>query len=375
MDFSFNEEQEAVRELARQIFSDHASHERLCEIETSKDGVDRELWQALADANLIGLAVPEAHGGSEMGVTEVSILLEEQGRSLAQVPVLATVVLGAMAIAEFGSDGQKSRWLPGVATGDAILTAALSEYASFDPARPRATAKRDGDAWLLDGEKTCVPAGHIAARILVPARTGDGTIGVFLLDPAADGVRLERQHVTNHEAHVQLTLSGARVEADDVLGDPAGGLEIVRFIEARGIAGLCSLQVGVAEEALRRTAEYTTVRKQFGKPIGSFQGVSLRAADAYIDIEAMRSTLWQALWRIDAGLPAAIDVGVAKWWACRGGQRVAHTAMHLHAGIGADVDYPIHRFLLWSKQLDLSLGGAPPQLARIGALLAAGQET
>ena len=374
MDFAFTEEQDTVRELARQIFADHASHERLREIETSKDGIDHELWDTLAQANLLGLALPEVHGGSEMGLTEVSILLEEQGRSLSQVPLLATLVLAAMPIAEFGSDAQKDRWLPGVASGETILTAALTEYASFDPARPRVTAKRDGDAWLLDGEKTCVPAGHLAARILVPARTSDDTIGVFLLDPAAEGVHIERQQVTNHEAQAQLTLSGAQVATDDVLGEPEGGIEIVRFVEARGIVGLGSLQLGVAVEALRRTAEYTGLRKQFGRPIGSFQAVSLRAADAYIDIEAMRSTLWQAVWRIDSGLPAAIETSVAKWWACRGGQRVAHTAMHLHGGIGADIDYPIHRFLLWSKQLDLSLGGASPQLARIGALLAAGRE-
>jgi len=162
------------------------------------------------------------------------------------------------------------------------------------------------------------------------------------------------------------------LSAADVLGDPHAGLPIVRFMVERATAGVCAILVGVAEEALRRTAEYTGVRRQFGHAIGSFQGVSLRAADAYIDVDAMRSTLWQAVWRIDSGLPAEVEVGVAKWWAGRGGQRVVHTAMHLHGGTGADIDYPIHRYLLWSKQLDLTLGGASLQLARIGALLAEG---
>jgi alkylation response protein AidB-like acyl-CoA dehydrogenase len=372
MDFSFNEDQDAIRELAGQIFSDHADHERLREVEASADGIDRELWDALAKANLLGIALSEAHGGSEMGVTEVSTLLEEQGRVLAQVPLLATLVMGAMPIAEFGTDAQRDRLLPGVSTGETILTAALSEYGSADASRPRLEARRDGDGWLLSGEKVCVPVGHLAERILVSARTGDDSIGVFLLDPSSDGVAIERLVMTNHEAQVHLTLSNARVSDADVLGDPHGGREIVRFIEERALVGLSAIQVGVAEEALRRTAEYTGVRKQFEKQIGSFQGVSLRAADAYIDIEAMRSTLWQAVWRIDAGLPAATEAAVAKWWACRGGQRVVHTAMHLHGGIGADIDYPIHRFLLWSKQLDLTLGGASPQLARIGALVASG---
>ena len=159
---------------------------------------------------------------------------------------------------------------------------------------------------------------------------------------------------------------------EDVLGDPKRGADIVRWLEERALIGLCSLQLGVAAAALAKTAEYVGVRKQFGKQIGAFQGVSLRAADAYIDVEAMRSTLWQAVWRLDTGAAASIEIGIAKWWACRGGQRVVHTAQHLHGGIGSDIEYPIHRYFLWSKQLDLTLGGAAPQLARIGALLAEG---
>ena len=370
MDFSFTEEQEAVRDLAREIFSDHADHDRIRECETSLEGIDRELWDALARANLLGLAVSEAHGGEGMGLSEAALLLTEQGRSVAQAPLLAHIVMSGMPIAEFGSDAQRERYLPRVATGEVILTAALSEYAAVDPARPGVSAKADGDDWLLAGEKICVPAGHLAERILVPARTGDDTIGVFLLDPTTEGVTIERQEVTNHEAQVRLVLTGARIDEGDVLGDPRDGEPIVRFIEERTAIGLCAIQVGVAEEALRRTAEYTGIRKQFGKALGSFQAVSLRAADAYIDIEAMRSTLWQALWRLDEGLPAGIEVAVAKWWACRGGQRVTHTAQHLHGGIGSDIDYPIHRFFLWAKQLDLCLGGASAELSKLGALVA-----
>ena len=280
--------------------------------------------------------------------------------------------IGALPIAEFGSESQKNRWLSAVISGEIFLSAALTEVAAFDPAQPRVTATRDGAGWRLQGEKICVPAGHLAERILVPARTGDDALGVFLLDPASTGVSRERQQTTSREAQVRLVLDGARADADDVLGDPQGGASIVRWIEARALVALCALQLGVAQEALRRTAEYTGIRKQFGRAIGAFQGVSLRAADAYIDVEAMRSTLWQAAWRLDSGLPAAVEVAVAKWWASRGGQRVVHTAQHLHGGIGADIDYPIHRYFLWSKQLDLTLGGAAPQLARLGRLVALG---
>jgi alkylation response protein AidB-like acyl-CoA dehydrogenase len=374
MDFSFSEDQQAVRELASQIFADHADSERLRELETSAEGIDRELWSALANANLLGVTLPEEHGGSGLGMIAASLLLEEQGRNVCPVPLLATLVLGAMPIAEFGSDRQKQRWLPGVASGEILLSAALTEVAAWDPAQPRVAATRDGPDWRLEGEKICVPAGSLAERILVPARTGADSVGVFLLDPSTDAVEIERLHTTNHESQARLVLSGARVGADEVLGDPLRGSAIVAWIEARALLGLCAIQIGVAEEALRRTAEYCGIRKQFGRPIGAFQGVSLRAADAYIDLEAMRSTVWQAAWRLESDRAAALEVHAAKWWACRGGQRVAHTAMHLHAGIGADLDYPLHRYLLWSKQLDLTLGGAAPQLARLGPLVALGAE-
>jgi alkylation response protein AidB-like acyl-CoA dehydrogenase len=128
--------------------------------------------------------------------------------------------------------------------------------------------------------------------------------------------------------------------------------------------------VGVCEEALRLTAEYTKTREQFGRVIASFQAVGQRAAEAYIDTEAIRLTAIQAAWRLASGLPAAEEVAVAKFWAADGGQRVVHAAQHLHGGMGVDRDYPLHRYFLWAKQLELTLGGATTQLRHLGALLA-----
>jgi alkylation response protein AidB-like acyl-CoA dehydrogenase len=141
-------------------------------------------------------------------------------------------------------------------------------------------------------------------------------------------------------------------------------------MRSRALVALCALQVGVAEEAVRMTAAYTTERKQFDRPLATFQGVALRAADAYIDTEAMRVTMWQAAWRLSAGLDATREVALAKWWAGEGGHRVGHAAQHLHGGMGADVSYPIHRYYLWAKQVDLMLGTTGEHLARLGRLLA-----
>jgi len=367
MDFSYGEEQQAVRDLTRRILADGTGHERAKALESSGEWFDDALWAELGRAQIPGLALPEAFGGGGLGILEICLVLEEAGRHLAPVPLLPTLVLGGLPVAEFGSTEQRARWLPAAASGEAVLTAALHETGSTDPTRPRTRARRAGDGWRLDGVKECVPAAHRAACILVPARTDDG-VGVFLLDPRAAGVKLERQETTNREPQGRLLLSDA--PAGDLLGDVARGGAILEWIVERAQVALAALQLGVAEEALRRTAEYVSSRKQFGRPIATFQGVALRAADGWIDLEAMRATLTQAAWRLSQGLPAAREVASARWWACRGGQRIANSAQHLHGGIGADVDYPIHRYFLWAKQIEMTLGGGSQQLARLGSLIA-----
>ncbi len=372
MDFAFTAEQDALRELAQKIIGDHATHERLKVVERDPDWFDRDLWSALAKANLLGVALPEDVGGSGLGLIELCLLLEQVGACVAPVPAWATLVLGALPIVRFGSEAQRRQWLPGVASGETILTAGLVELPGEEPAAPALRAVKDGAGWRLDGAKDCVPAAHLAARVLVPARTGDGTVGVFLVDPRATGVASDRQLATNKEPQWRLELAGVKVAPDDVLGDPTGGRAIVDWLVERALVGLCAMELGVAERALRITAQYTTGRKQFDRPIATFQAVQQRCADAWIDVESIRLLLWQAAWRLEEGRPATEEIAAAKFWAAEGGHRVVYTAQHLHGGIGVDVDYPIHRYYLWSKAIELTLGSGARQLARLGEAIAAG---
>jgi alkylation response protein AidB-like acyl-CoA dehydrogenase len=369
MNFSLSDEQEAVRELTRRIVGENTSHQRLRELDLAKTWFDRSLWSLLAEAGLTSLALPESVGGGGMGFHETCLVLEEIGRAVAPVPLLATAVLGGAPIAEFGSEAQREHWLRPVAEHEAVLTAALEEVGGADPGRPKLRALRDGACWRLDGEKICVPAAQLAHGIVVAARTAEDACGLFVVERDAPGVSLETQLTTNHEPHARLRLDGAAIQGIGVLGEPDRGTQMVEWLLLRARVALCAVQLGVAEEALRRTAVYTSERRQFDRPIGSFQAVAMRAADAFVDVECMRAALTLAAWRISAGLPAEEEAGAAKWWACRGGQRVVHTAQHLHGGIGADLDYPLHRFYLWSKQLELSLGGASRQLDILGELL------
>ena len=363
MDFSLSEEQQAVQDLATQIFEGRASAARVKEIEATTDRIDRELWRELADANLLGIALPEEVGGSGLGMVELCLMLEQQGRRVAPVPLWAALVLGALPLAEFGSQEQRLSWLPGVVSGEVILTAALDEGGAADPRRPQVSASADG---RLQGTKLSVPAAHVAARVLVPAAGHDGTVSVYLVDPSGPGTSLERAETTNRQIHSHLTFDGARGE---LVGAAGQGERIVSWILDRAMVGLAAVQVGVCEEAVRMAAEYTSTRTQFGRPLSSFQGAALKAADAYIDTEAIRVTMLEAAWRLAEGLDASTQAAVAKWWAAEAGQRVVHTTQHLHGGIGADVEYPVHRYFLWGKQIELMLGGASASLAAIGAQL------
>jgi alkylation response protein AidB-like acyl-CoA dehydrogenase len=371
MDFSFTEAQDAVVQVAKKLFTERLTPQALKAIDAREDRWSPELWAELGSSGLLGTAIAEEHGGSGHGLLELCALLEEAGAAVAPVPLWPTLVACALPIAQFGTDEQKARLLPGVASGKLVLTASLGEVRHEDPFAVETRARRDGDRWLLTGVRSCVQAAHVAERVLVPARTDGGETGLFLLDPRAAGVALEKQIGTTGETLSRLTLEGAVVAASDVLVAPsARGREALEWTIERATVGLCALELGVAGRALRMTAQYTTGRHQFDRPIATFQAVSQRAGDMYVDVETIRLTTWQAAWQLSEGRRASEAVAVAKYWACDAGHRVVYGAQHLHAGIGFDLDYPLHRYYVWSKHLELTLGAGTQQLVRLGSLIA-----
>ena len=384
MDFTYSEEQDAVRELAGRIFSERATHERLKDIETAaaaEGPIDRPLWGELAEAGLIGIHLAEADGGAGLDFVAACLVIEAAGRTAAYVPVVETMIYGAAPIAQFGTAAQRQAWLPGVSRGETILTAAMAELVGeiilsggTSPATT-ATAQADG-TWVLDGTKACVPAAFVADAILIPAtcRAADGTAagsGVFIVDADTAGLTLIRQTTTTGRPEAIIELTGVTVGADRLLGEGAAdGAAVITSITELATTALCILEAGACATALALTGEYTKTRVQFDKPIATFQAVGQRAADAYVDTEAIRLTAWQAASRLSSGLPATSEVAVAKFWAAEGGQRVVHAAAHLHGGVGVDRDYPLHRFFLLTKQIELTLGGANESLRRLGRILA-----
>jgi len=371
MDFTLNEAERELADLTRKILNGRLTPERMRAVEAG-DGFDRALWADLAAAGILSAALPEALDGAGLGLLAQCCVLTELGRAVAPMPYLASLVLGAGALARFGTPQQQERWAGPAGRGEIILTAALAEEDGDDPRAPSVSAERtEGEAaggWRLSGVKTTVFAASQAGLILVPAATPPG-VTVFLVDPAGDGVTVQPQRITGGAAG-RVVLDGALVPADRVLGSPGTGRDITFWLLAHATVALCAQQLGVVERALEMTAEYARNRVQFGKPIGSFQAVSQRLADGYIDVEAVRLTMWQAAWQLAAGQPSGTAIATAKFWAADAGHRVAHTAVHVHGGVGIDLDYPLHRYFLAAKQNEFALGGATTQLRRIGAALA-----
>jgi len=370
MDFNFTDEQEMLRKLAEEIFEAEVSSARLKQIEGQDRWFDEALWKKLAQADLLGIPIPVAQGGMGYGLLELCLLLEQQGRHLAPVPLLPTLVMGALPIAKFGSPQQQRAYLPAVAAGDLMLTAALEEPTGRDPLEPATEALRDGDGYKLRGIKHEVPAVDLAQRIIIPAQSVEGPRN-FLVDPEAPGLRATKSRTSTGEPLFLLELSDVRVGPADFLGDAGNGREILEWIYQSTLAAVCLLQVGVSQRTLEMTTGYVRERVQFDVPVGSFQAVQHRCSDGYIDVAAMRWSAWRAAWLLEEGRSAGDEMTIAKFWAADGGSRIANSAMHLHGGIGVDLDYPIHRYFLWAKALELMLGGAAPQLSRLGAQMAA----
>lgn len=367
MDFSYTEEQSALRQLAARLLGERFTDDFRRVFMREGQAYDPVLWSALAQAGVLGAAIDAAHGGSGLGFAELAVVLEEQGRTLAAVPLLATLVLGALPLQRFGGARQREL-LPQVAAGTLLMTAALEEEAAGDLLEPGAQAQAIAGGWRLTGTKTCVPYADQAQFFVVSARAATGP-RLFLLERQAVGLTVEPQQSTCGEPQGRVRLDGVLAGTQDTLAEDPVALQ---WLAERALVATAVMQLGVVDEALHRAAAYVSERQQFGRALGTFQAVQHRLADAYIDVEALRSVCLRAVWALDAALPAAADALCAKWWAAQAGHRVTHTVQHVHGGLGADLEYPVHAFFLRAKQLEVALGGAAPSLAALGRQLAAG---
>jgi len=344
MELTLDENQVAIRELARDVLARFATTTRIEQVETSEDRFDHELWAELARTGLLGVAVPEARGGLGFGMVELTQVCEQVGRAVAPVPFVAATV-AALAVADVLPDHANQ-----LAVGDPDGVIAVAPSQSCIDLR-------------IDGSYA---SGHV---IGVPWARPDGLVlldvsdGLYLLDCSDPANEVAAGTTTGGQRALDITVTRSPVTA---VGDAAAA----HRHRLRWLTALAAAQAGVCAGAVRITADYTSQREQFGKPLSTFQGVALKAADAYVDATAIAANALQAAWLLDQGLDAEPAVLAAAWWAAEGGQHCVHVTQHLHGGMGADVSYPIHRFFLWGKQIELLVGGASSLLAQLGDALA-----
>ncbi len=331
MDFLFTPEQDEAAALAAEILKDKASNERMKAVEAGGDRFDRELWATLGDA----------FDWTELGLLELARVLVEVGRTVAPVPL---AVHGAC-VAFLTSAGRP--------VGTSLYAAAVAEERDHLPASPTVVADAQG---ALTGTKTLVRAGMAADALLVTATAPDG-VGVYLVE----GASLDRrpQHTSDGDVAAQIVFEATPAKR---IGAATAAVHLAELL----IACSAAEQLGVTEGALALTSAYAKTREQFGRPIGTFQAVSQRLADGFIDVLGQRLTLWQAVWRLEQGLPAATEVAVAKLWAADSGHRIAHTTVHVHGGVGIDLDGEAHRYFTTAKRFEFLFGGATDQALAIG---------
>lgn len=371
MNFNYNEDQQSIQDVAARMFRDLCSDETIRNLYKSEQPLHRELWQQVAQSGLLGTALPANVGGSEMGMTELCLLLEQQGKAVAPLPILESIVEAALPIARFASEDLKQSLLPSVISGDTILSA-VRPYQGLQN-RPPLTATADGENWRLNGYSNLVGYVHYANGFLVTAPLEDGGHWIGYVDANCEGLLKTEQRATNGEASGHIHFNQVTVSAENLIATHTEAEALLQWQRQRTFAAMAALQLGVLQEGLRRAAEYTTERTQFGKPLGAFQAVSQQAADGYMAIEALRGVYWRLLDILDNGdtddLEANITAHSVKFWICESGHIAAHIFLHLHGGIGQDLDYPVHRFFSWAKKNETYLGGADQHSAQLGNLI------
>lgn len=364
MDFTPTEAQLDLARLTGEVCEKLVTADRLRELDSGTAKFDEPLWRALAETGVLSAALPEAVGGSGFGVLEQTAILRELGKSVAAVPYLWSIVLGAGALARFGSEEQREL-AAAAAEGTSILTVALAEEHNWEPTRPATTATETAEGWRLTGVKTTVPVADRATRILVPAMVS-GTPAVFLVNPTVKSVTVTAQQVTDRSAEALVEFADAPAE---LLGDLDTGAQILDWLLLRAWLGLSALQLGTLERALELVADYAREREQFGRAIGGFQAVAQRLADSYINVQGLRLTVTQAAWQLSEDLPAAAAVHTAKFWAAEAGHQIAHTVVHVHGGVGIDRDHIVHNYFTAAKHNEFALGPAPNHLLPLADLV------
>lgn len=375
MDFSLTEEQQLLKNSARDFLTTECPKAVVKEIEATETGHSEDLWKKMSELGWMGVAIPEEYDGAGMTMLDLAVLFEEMGRAAAPGPMFASLMLGTMPIVDFGSEELKKSILPRVAMGESILTMALWEpEVNADPKYVSTKATADGDSYKLSGTKLFVPYAAVANTILVAARTkgepGDEKgITVFAVDGKAPGISLTLLKTIATDQQYEMILDNVTVPSGNIVGKAGEGIEVLKSTLLKATAMQCAVMIGGAQFEMEITAEYARNRVQFDRPIGTFQAVQHKMADMFIDATGTRWTTYKAIWMLSEGLPAEKEVAAAKAFANIACQRISFGAQGIHAGVGVDMDHDLQYYFRRQKAYDLQLGTTGQQWQALEAAI------
>jgi alkylation response protein AidB-like acyl-CoA dehydrogenase len=358
---TLTEEQEMLRKTARDFLSDKCSKKLVEQMEENEAGYTRELWQEMAELGWMGLAFPGKYGGGDMSFLDLAVLLEEMGRSCLPGPFFPTVVLGGLTILDIGSEEQKQEYLPKLIRGEKIFTLALTEpgYHNYDSSSITVEATRDDGNYMISGTKLFVPDAHIADYLLCVARTEPARgIAIFLADARNPRIKYTVLKTMAGDKLCEVVFDRVPVPKANILGRLNQERGAVQDIVQRAAVGKCCEMVGNIQRVLEMTVDYAKERKQFDRPIGSFQVIQHYCADMATDVDSARFSTYQAAWMLSEGLPCAKEVAVAKAWISEASQRVFALAHQIHGAIGVTVDHDLHYYTRRAKAAELAFGDA-----------------
>jgi alkylation response protein AidB-like acyl-CoA dehydrogenase len=363
MDLGLDEQQEMLKNFARDFLEKECPESLVREMEEDEKGYSPDLWKKMAQQGWMGLIIDEKYGGTGMNLCELVVLLEEFGRALVPGPFIPTVVLSGVPIAEAGADAQKAEFLPKIASGEIIMTMALTEpSAKWDADGVTLEAKKDGDSYVLNGTKLFVQDAHVTDYMIVVARTGgkgeDG-ITLFIVDSKSPGIKYEVLKTIAADKQCEVVFENVKVPAANMLGAEGKGWPIVENVKKVATVAACAYLVGLSQMDFDVTLNYAKERVQFGRPIGSFQAIQHKLADAVIDVDGSRFITYKAAWSLQEGEPDAdLMISMAKAWTSDASRRVVAHGQQIHGGIGFTKEYKIQLYFRRQKWMELMWGDA-----------------
>jgi alkylation response protein AidB-like acyl-CoA dehydrogenase len=365
MDFGFSEEQDMLRNSARDFLAKEAPMTYVRKMMEDDRGFTDDLWRKMAELGWMGLILPEEHGGSGLDFVDMVVVLEEMGRVVLPGPFFSTVILAGIAIAEAGSAAQKKAWLPKIADGSLKATLAqLEPSGRWDADGIQMSAKSEGGGYVLDGTKLFVPDANVADLFVVAARTpgskGAEGVSLFLVDAKAAGVGVTMLKTMDQTRKLgEVTFKGVKVGADALLGSAGGGWKVLERVVDRGKVGLAAEMCGGAQKVLEMSVEYAKVREQFGKPIGSFQAIQHKCANMLVEVESSKSITYYAAWAVANDVSEApLAAAMAKAYTSDAYRHTAGEGIQIHGGIGFTWEHDMHIFFKRAKSSEVTFGDA-----------------